>query len=322
MKISEVRVKLLGSDVLSIINEFVKVEGLNLNSVSISDKIEINGSFKKGFKIDFSVKAHILGCENNKIKARLSEVRVFNLGIFKIIRSFVLKKISKEFKAFGIESRKDNVSVDIKKILNDIPYIDLDLEEVYIKSSEVCVKAKNIEVSIAGNLIKETIADVELEQIEEDNKEDDLKDIVKIKDNYSDGRNTIANKLPENIKEYKDYLFILPDLISLTYRLLKDKRVPVKTKIVISAALAYVMVPSDLIPNNIPFIGVIDDIGVIFFALNKVISDVPLRVIVENWEGSNDIILVMKNGLEYLTNFTAAKNVETLYNFVEELSTL
>lgn len=319
MKISEVKVKLLGSDVLSIINEFVKVDGLNLKSVAISDKIELSGSFKKGFNIDFLVKAHILGCENNKIRAKLSEVRVFNLGIFRIIRSFVLKKISKEFKEFGIESRKDNVSVDIKKILNDIPYIDLNVQEIYIKSSELWVEANDIEVSIAGTLIKETIA--ETEEIQE-NHEEELHDLIKIKDNYSEGREIIINKLPQNIKEYKDYLFILPDLISLIYRLLKDKRVPVKTKLVMSAALAYVMVPSDLIPNNIPFIGVIDDIGVVFFALNKVISDVPLRVIVENWEGSNDIILVMKNGLEYLTNFTAAKNVETLYNFVEELSTL
>ena len=104
--------------------------------------------------------------------------------------------------------------------------------------------------------------------------------------------------------------------------MLKDKRVPIKTKLVMSAAVAYVMFPSDLIPNNIPFIGVIDDIGVIFFALNRVVSDVPLSLIVENWEGSNDIIIVMKNGLEYLTNFTAATNVEKLYEFVEELSTL
>lgn len=319
MKISEVKVKLLGSDVLSIINEFVNVDGLNLKSVSISDQIELTGSIKKGVNIDFSVKAHILGCENNKIRARLSEVRVFNFGIFRIIRSFVLKKISKEFKEFGIESRKDNVSIDVKKILNDIPYIDLNVQEIYIKSSELWVKANEIEVSIGGNLIKELI--VEAEEIEKNDQQEELKDIVKIKDNYSDGRDIIANKLPENIKEYKDYLFILPDLISLIYRLLKDKRVPVKTKLIMSAALAYVMVPSDLIPNNIPFIGVIDDIGVVFFALNKVISDVPLRVIVENWEGNNDIILVMKNGLEYLTNFTAAKNVETLYNFVEELST-
>ncbi|MDC9317160.1 YkvA family protein, partial [Clostridioides difficile] len=168
-------------------------------------------------------------------------------------------------------------------------------------------EADNIEVSIAGSLIKEKIS----ETINENKQEEEiyeLENINKIKDNYSAGRNILAQKLPDNIKEYKDYLFILPDLVSLIYRLLKDKRVPIKTKLVMSAAVAYVMFPSDLIPNNIPFIGVIDDIGVIFFALNRVVSDVQLSLIVENWEGSNDIIIVMKNGLEYLTNFTADTN--------------
>ena len=318
MKISEVKVKLLGSDILSIINEFVKVDGLDLESAVINDGIQIKGNFRKSFKMDFFVKADILGCEKNKIKARLSKVKIFNLGIFRIIRSFVLKKIANQFREIGIESSKDIIIVDIDKILKDVPYIDFNLKEIYTKSSELWIEADDIEVSIAGTLIKEKAE--EKEDIDEELEK--LKDIVKLRDNYSSGRERLTERLPDNVKEYKDYLFIVPDLVSLIYRLLKDKRVPTKTKLVMSSAIAYVMFPSDLIPDNIPFIGVIDDIGVIFFALNKVVDDVPLNVIVENWEGDNDIMLVMKNGLEYLSNFTAAKNVETLYEFVEELSTL
>ena len=237
MKISEVKVKLLGSDVLSIINEFVKVEGLTLKNIIINDGIELEGNFKKGFSVDFYVKAEILGCENNKIKVRLSKVKVFNLGMFRLIRSFVLKKIVKEFKEFGIESKKDSASIDIKKILNDVPYIDLTIKEIYTKSSEVWVEANDIEVSISGTLIKESVD----EEVEEKKNEDvdDLQSISKIRDNYSAGREIVMNKLPENVKGYKDYLFILPDLVSLIYRLLKDKRVPVKTKLVMSAAVAY-----------------------------------------------------------------------------------
>lgn len=321
MKISEVNVKLLGSDVLSIINEFVKIDGLNLKDIIINDGIEIYGTFKKGFSVNFSLKSEILGCENNKVKVRLSRVKLFNLGIFRLIRSFALKKLAKEFEKFGITSNKDIAVIDIKKILNDVPYVDLNINNIYTKNLELWVEADDIEISIYGGIIKEkiidsSIYDKKIDQIQE------LGNINKIKDNYYIGREIISKRLPENIKEYKDYLFILPDLVSLIYRLLKDKRVPIRTKLVMSAAVAYVMVPSDLIPNNIPFIGVIDDMGVIFFALNKVISDVPLNLIIENWVGSNDIIIVMKNVLEYLTNFTAAKNVEKIYEFVEELSTL
>ena len=89
-----------------------------------------------------------------------------------------------------------------------------------------------------------------------------------------------------------------------------------------SAAIAYITIPTDVIPNNIPFIGVIDDIGVAFFALNKVLSDVPLAIIVENWQGKNELLLVLKNGIEYLVDFTGARNVERLCDVVKELSTL
>ena len=44
-----------------------------------------------------------------------------------------------------------------------------------------------------------------------------------------------------------------------------------------------------------------------------------MHIILENWQGKNDIILVIKNLIEYITNFPEAQNVETLYEFVEEV---
>ena len=73
---------------------------------------------------------------------------------------------------------------------------------------------------------------------------------------------------------------------------------------------------------QIPFIGKIDDVGVLFFALNKILKDVPLAIIIENWQGENEILIVLEKGLEYLINFTRAQNVEKLYSVVEELSKL
>ena len=59
-----------------------------------------------------------------------------------------------------------------------------------------------------------------------------------------------------------------------------------------------------------------------FFALDRIIADVSINVILENWEGKNDIVLVIKNIIEYVTNFTGARNVEKVYNFVEEVMSL
>jgi len=320
MNISEVKVKLLGSDILSIINEFIKIDGLTLKSVVIDDGIILEGSFEKGITIDFFVKVELIDCVHNKIVVRIVKAKILNIGIFRIFRSFVLKKLAKAFKEYGIDSEKDKVIINVNTILKDVPFIDLNIDEIFMKRSEIWVEASNIDISVAGKLIKR----VEAEEVRDEKEEVliDLEGISKIEDNYSAGRKIAEDKLPEVTKKYKDYIFILPDIVSLIYRLVKDKRVPIKTKLIMSVAIAYITIPTDLIPNKIPFIGVIDDIGVAFFALNKVLEDVPLSVIVENWQGENNLLLVLKNGVEYIADFTGAKNVEKLCQVVKDLSTL
>ena len=322
MNISEVRVKLSGNDILSIINEFVKVDGLNLKSLSINNGIILEGSFKKVIKIDFLIKAELIECIENKIVVRIAKVKVFNFGIFRIFRSFALKQLSKAFKEYGIASKKDKVIIDIKTVLKDVPFVDLNIEDIFIKKSEVWIEASKIDISVAGELIKKVKEKEEKEENDAENILEALEITDKVEDNYSKGRKTMEGKLPISAEKYKDYVFMVPDIISLIYRLLKDKRVPVKTKLTISAAIGYVTIQSDMIPDKIPFIGKIDDVGIIFFALNKIFEDVPLSVIIENWQGKNELILVLKQGSDYLSGFTKAGNVKKIYEVIEELSTL
>ncbi|NFT08390.1 MULTISPECIES: DUF1232 domain-containing protein [Clostridium] len=320
MKISNIKVKLLGEDLLSIINEFVKIDGLYINKINISNGIIIEGNFKKGINVEFSLKVEILELIDEKIICRLSNFKVMNLGLFRMIRSFILKKVIKDFNEKGITAEKDKISIDIRKILYDIPFVDFTLKEVFVKDKELWVDLEEINISLNGNLIKEKV----IEKVEENDIEscNELIIVNKVRDNYSLGRELLSNKLPEKTKKFKEYIFLLPDIISLIYRLLKDRRVPIKTKLILSSAIAYITLPMDIIPNNIPFIGAIDEIGVAFFALNNIINDVPMNVIIENWEGKNEIITVLKSGLEYLINFTGAKNVEKLCLVITELTTL
>lgn len=319
MNISEVKVKLTGQDVLSIINEFVSIEGLNIKKIIIEDGIIVEGSFYKGITIEFYAKAEIIKCENNKIFVRLAKVKILKLGIFRMLRSFVLKQLSKLCEEFGITNEREVAVIDINKVLKDVPYVNINVDDIYIKKNEIYAEVNNVEVSISGTLIKKIEAE---EEKEEENNEIDLESIIKVKDNYSKGRELLKNKMSDKGKKYSDYIFVLPDIVTLIYRILKDKRVPVRTKVTISAAIAYITVPTDMIPDIIPLIGKIDDIAVIFFALNRIVNDVPLEVIIENWEGENDILLVLTSGLDYLINFTKAKNVEGLYNIISELSSL
>lgn len=317
MKISGVQAQLVGSDILSIINEFVKVEGLELKEAIIDNAINIKGTFKKGVFIDFAGQLTIEKVENSIVTAKFSKLKLMKLGFFRPIRSLALKIGLGQLKISGIDATKDRVIIDIKKLLKDIPYVDIDLKALYIKGQALHAEVENINISLMGNIIK-----VEEPEVITEDEEKVEEPINKVEDYYTLGRDKLQEKLPDGAKKISDYIFVVPDIVALICRMLKDSRVPIKTKLVVSASLAYVIFPTDLIPDKIPFIGKIDEIAVVFFALNRIATDVPTKVIQENWAGKDELVLVLKNGLEYVTNFTGAKNVEKLYNVVEELSTL
>lgn len=319
MNISSVKVALTGEDLLSIINEFVSVEGLNLQKIEVEDEIRLYGSFTKGITINFAAGVKLSRVEDGIIHGEVSFFKVAKLKIFSLFRKAALKFALKSLEEKGISYNDGKVVINIKYLLKDVPYVDLDISDIYFTQDLLNVDVSNINISIKGTLIKEVPKEEDpveevLEEIDEN--------IEKVKDYYSVGRNFAVEKLPKKIKTFSDYLFIVPDMAALLYRLLKDKRVSLKTKLIISGAVAYIAFPTDIIPDNIPFIGKVDEIAVAFFALERIIDDVPIKIVLENWEGKNDIVFVIRNIVEYVVNFTGAKNVEKVYNFIEEIVSL
>jgi uncharacterized membrane protein YkvA (DUF1232 family) len=85
-------------------------------------------------------------------------------------------------------------------------------------------------------------------------------------------------------------VLILPNLAKLVARLLRDHRVPVRAKVSLAAAAAYVASPIDLVPEFIPVIGWADDILIIMFALDTLIQKSGPDLVEEHWDGPQDIL--------------------------------
>lgn len=77
----------------------------------------------------------------------------------------------------------------------------------------------------------------------------------------------------------------IPAYLRLLWGLLTDERVSNIDKLFVAAAIAYVIMPFDLIPDFIPVIGEIDDIYVIMLALNRLISHAGRDVLADHWDG-------------------------------------
>lgn len=72
-----------------------------------------------------------------------------------------------------------------------------------------------------------------------------------------------------------------PKQIALFRLLLTDPRVPVSAKAILVAAAAFAVSPFNL-PNYIPVLGALDDIGIALFAGNYFLKQVPPSVLAEH----------------------------------------
>ena len=210
MKISGVQAQLVGSDILSIINEFVKVDGLELKEVTIDNAINIKGTFKKGVSIDFAGQLTIEKVENSIVTAKFSKLKLMKLGFFRPIRSLALKIGLGQLKIIGIDATKDRVILDIKKLLKDIPYVDIDLKALYIKGQALHAEVENINISLMGNIIK-----VEEPEVITEDADEVEEPVNKVADYYTLGRDKLQEKLPDGAKKISDYIFVVPDIVAL-----------------------------------------------------------------------------------------------------------
>lgn len=87
-----------------------------------------------------------------------------------------------------------------------------------------------------------------------------------------------------------NFLMFLPNMFALLGRLLKDSRVPLAEKALFAAAVVYVIMPLDFIPDVLPFIGQVDDIYLVALTLLRLLNRTDETVVRENWSGGGDIV--------------------------------
>jgi uncharacterized membrane protein YkvA (DUF1232 family) len=83
-----------------------------------------------------------------------------------------------------------------------------------------------------------------------------------------------------------DLLLLLPDLVVLLARLMRDPRVPLGAKLWAGAGVAYALSPIDLMPEMLlgP-LGMLDDLVVVAAAVSHVLNHVHPDLVAAHWSG-------------------------------------
>lgn len=78
----------------------------------------------------------------------------------------------------------------------------------------------------------------------------------------------------------------LPHYARLLAGLMMDRRVSGLDKALVAAALAYLLLPLDFIPDAIPFLGQVDDVFLVMTALQRLVDHAGRRILRDHWTGS------------------------------------
>ena len=77
----------------------------------------------------------------------------------------------------------------------------------------------------------------------------------------------------------------IPNFLRLLYGLITDSLVNSMDKIVVAGAIAYILLPIDVIPDFVPFVGEVDDVFLLILALQRLISNAGRAVVQAYWPG-------------------------------------
>ncbi len=108
-------------------------------------------------------------------------------------------------------------------------------------------------------------------------------------------------------------LLLLPDLTVLLSRMVRDPRVPVRSKVIALLGVGYVLSPIDLLPAPLfgP-IGLVDDLLVVSAALSKLVNEVHPDVVRSHWPGRGDALHAIQRASEWSANFLKTGVAATL----------
>jgi len=108
----------------------------------------------------------------------------------------------------------------------------------------------------------------------------------------------------------------IPNFLKLLGRLARDPRVSRLDKGLVLATVAYILMPLDLIPDLIPFLGQVDDIYLLALALDRLLHNAGIDVLLDHWDGESATLEMLLSALDRAGSFLPERVRELLHRRV------
>jgi uncharacterized membrane protein YkvA (DUF1232 family) len=328
MKVTSVTTTMSAEDILHDLKEMVelKVPGLSFDSVELQNNhIEVRGNYKMAINIPFLGRVRIVSVMDNVLEIAVAKVKVLKIGIPHFILNIAAKTAVKKAQEAGIEYDDGVIRVNIDNFLQKVPHVYMKVNDITMQNNLLAVNIQNIQADIEA-MQEESGKDEEEEaRIEREKEAKRIEDfnrrialLERNTDSYTDFRESLYVKTPAEAKKYFKYAMILPDIYALSFRLLKDKRVSKKDKVIITLTLGYPIFPLDILPDHLPILGALDDFALITFGVNHIMKRIPIPILVENWQGDLKTLKQIQDTMGMVVNLPAVKTLNSVYGMVDQ----
>lgn len=99
---------------------------------------------------------------------------------------------------------------------------------------------------------------------------------------------------------WAEYILAAPDFLHLLCKLAIDPQVPAAERAKLAAALAYFILPADLIPEIIAGpAGYVDDVALSAYVISLLVNTVDPAVIRRHWAGNGDVLELIQRVLKF-----------------------
>ena len=95
----------------------------------------------------------------------------------------------------------------------------------------------------------------------------------------------------------------IPSFARLLGRLARDPRVSATDKALVLAAIAYLFVPADVIPDWLPAIGEVEDVFLLALALSRLLNHAGIDVLMDHWDGDEASLEAALAALDRASSF-------------------
>jgi uncharacterized membrane protein YkvA (DUF1232 family) len=118
-------------------------------------------------------------------------------------------------------------------------------------------------------------------------------------------------------RKMKEYLLFIPNFMRLLFDLLRDSRISSADKAIVAGTILYVISPIDVIPDFVPFIGLVDDSYLIAISVLRLLNRAERSIVLEHWRGSHDVKELVNNLSKVASFFLPDRIKNVLHGRIE-----